>query len=99
MKEKNTYSNNWRWAQPILSRQTDKIGPTADINGCPIVAGKSLLAQAEFADDAFITLGIVFLEVVQQAATLADQHEKTAARAMVFQVRLEVLRQLTNALA
>ena len=46
-----------------------------------------------------ITLGIVQLEVVQQAATLADQHEKTAARAVVLLVRFEVLRQLTNALA
>ena len=46
-----------------------------------------------------ITLGIVQLEVVQQATTLADQHEKTAARAMVLLVRFEVLRQLTNALA
>src|SRR5215469_534058 len=99
MKEENTYSNNWRWAQPILSRRSDGNGPTAVLNGCRIVAGKSLLAQAEFADDAFITLGIVFLEVVQQAATLADQHEKTAARTVIFQVRLEVLRQLTNALA
>ena len=47
----------------------------------------------------FVTLGIVQLEVVQQATTLADQHEKTAARAMVLLVRFEVLRQLTNALA
>ena len=46
-----------------------------------------------------VTLGIVQLEVVQQAATLADQHEKTAARAVIFLVRFEVLRQLTNALA
>ena len=46
-----------------------------------------------------VTFGIVNLEVVQQAATLADQHEKTAARAVVLLVRFEVLRQLTNALA
>ena len=46
-----------------------------------------------------VALGIVFFEVVEQAATLADQHEKTTARAMVLLVRFEVLRQLTNALA
>ena len=46
-----------------------------------------------------VTFGIVQLEVVQQAATLADQHEKTAARTMVLLVRFEVLRQLTNTLA
>jgi len=57
-----------------------------------------LLADTELADHGFVTLGIVFLEVVEQATALADQHEKPAARAVVFLVRLEVLRQLTDAL-
>ena len=47
----------------------------------------------------FVTFGIVYLEVVEQAATLADQHEKTAARAMVLLVRFEVIRQLANPFA
>ena len=34
-----------------------------------------LLADAEFGDDGFVALGIVFLEVVEQATPLADQHE------------------------
>jgi len=46
-----------------------------------------------------IALGIVGFQVVKQATPLADQHEKTAARAVILQVRLEVFRQLTNALA
>src|SRR5579863_876801 len=58
-----------------------------------------LLADAELGDDALVTLGIVFLQIVQQATPLADQHEKAAARAVVFLVRLEVLRQLPNTLA
>jgi hypothetical protein len=58
-----------------------------------------LLADAEFGDNALVALGIVFLEVVEQATPLADQHEKAAARAVVFLVRLEVLRQLTDTLA
>jgi hypothetical protein len=58
-----------------------------------------LLAEAESLNDRFVALGVVFFEVVEQATPLADQHEKTAARAMVFQVRFEVVRQLTNALA
>jgi len=61
--------------------------------------GKCLLADTEFGNDALVTLGIVFLEVVEQATPLADQHEKTAARAVILLVRLEVLRQLANALA
>src|ERR1700756_54674 len=59
----------------------------------------SLLADAEFGDDGLVALGIVFLEVVEQATALADQHEKPAARAVVFLVRLEVLRQLANPFA
>ena len=59
--------------------------------------GQELLADAELGDNGFVALGIVFLEVVEQATPLADQHEKAAARAVVFLVRLEVLRQLANA--
>jgi hypothetical protein len=58
-----------------------------------------LLTQAEFMNDGFIALGIVFLQIIQQATTLADQHKKAAARAVVFLVGLEVLRQGTNTLA
>src|SRR5215469_18092566 len=58
-----------------------------------------LLADAEFLDDALVTLGIVLLEIVQQTTSLADQHKQAAPRPVVFLVRLEVLRQLTNALA
>ena len=63
---------------------------------CP---GPSLLADAEFTNDGLVALGIVFLQIVEQATPLADQHEKAAARAVVFLVRLEVLRQLANAFA
>ena len=38
-----------------------------------------LLAEAESLNNRFVALGIVFFEVVEQAPTLADQHEKTAA--------------------
>ena len=58
-----------------------------------------LLAEAESLNNRFVALGVVFFEVVEQAATLADQHEKTAARTVIFLVRFEVLRQLTNAFA
>jgi len=38
-----------------------------------------LLAEAKFMNDGFIALGIVFLQIIQQATTLADQHKKAAA--------------------
>ena len=59
----------------------------------------NLLAQAQLVNNRLVTFGIVSLEVVEQAATLADQHEKTAARTMVLLVRFEVIRQLANTLA
>ena len=46
-----------------------------------------------------VTFGIVSLEVVEQAATLADQHEKTPARTVILLVHFEVIRQLANPLA
>jgi hypothetical protein len=56
-----------------------------------------LLADAELPNDRLVALGIVSLEVVEQATPLADQHEQAAARAVVLLVRLEVVRQLANA--
>jgi hypothetical protein len=38
-----------------------------------------LLADAELPNDSFIALGIVSLEVVEQATPLADQHKQAAA--------------------
>ena len=38
-----------------------------------------LLADAEFPNDSLVALGIVSLEVVEQATPLADQHEQAAA--------------------
>jgi len=63
------------------------------------VLGELLLAQTELGDDILIALGIVDFQVVEQATPLADQHEETAARAMILLMRFEVFRQLTNALA
>ena len=57
------------------------------------------VSETQLLHHAFVALGIVFLEVVEQATPLADQHEKTAARAVILLVCLEVLRQVTNALA
>ena len=62
---------------------TDRLGAHSKIASCPTsewgFPDQGLLADAELADDGLITLGIVFLEVVEQAAALADQHEKPAA--------------------
>jgi len=68
-----------------------------DGNNFPGLFSPGLLADAEFPNDRLVALGIVSLEVVEQATPLADQHEQAAARAVVLLVRLEVVRQLANA--
>lgn len=58
-----------------------------------------LLADAQFSDDVAVAVRIVRLEVVEQAAALAYQHQQTAARSMIFRVGFEVLGELADALA
>ena len=59
-------------------------------------AGLALATQAEFSDQLPITLQIPLLKVVEEAASLADQLEQSAAGVMVFLVRPEVLGQLLD---
>jgi hypothetical protein len=55
-----------------------------------------LFADTKFLDDVFVALSVVLLQIVEQAATLADHHEQTAPGSVVFLVRFEVLRQLPD---
>jgi hypothetical protein len=65
----------------------------------PQLGRARLFADAELGDDGFIPLRVVLLEVVEQATTPADHHEKSAARAVILLVRFEMIRELTDALA
>jgi len=65
-------------------------------NGPPQIL---LLANAEFLDYVLVALGIVVLEVVEQAATLADHHQETAAGGVILLVRFEVVGQITDPFA
>jgi len=64
-----------------------------------VAAQVLLLANAEFLDNVLITLGIVVLEVVEQAATLADHHQETAAGGVILLVCLKMVRQFTDPFA
>jgi len=70
--------------------------PNVAENGPPQVL---LLANAEFLDYVLVALGIVVLEVVQQATTLADHHQETAAGGVILLVRFEVFGQITDTFA
>ena len=58
-----------------------------------------LFADAELGNNGLVPFRVVLLQVVEQTTTPAHHHEKSAARAVIFLVRFEVFRQLTNALA
>jgi hypothetical protein len=56
----------------------------------------SLLTDAQLLNDVFVAFGVGLSKVVQQAATPANHHEKTAPGGMVLLMRLKMLRQFTN---
>lgn len=58
----------------------------------------ALAAQAEAADQRQIALMVAAVEVVQQPAALTDEADQPAARAVILDVFLQVLRQVFNAL-
>ncbi len=57
-----------------------------------------LLADTELADHVAIAIGIMRLQVIQQAAALANQHQQATPRSVILLVRLEMLGQLANPL-
>jgi len=57
-----------------------------------------LLADSEFADYVAVAVRIVRLQVIQQTAALAYQHQKAAAGSVVLHVGLEMLSQFANPL-
>lgn len=70
--------------------------PTGDLGSKRPVT--RLLTDSKFLDDVFISIGIVRLQIVQQATPLADHHEQTPPGGVVLLVRLEVLGQITDPL-
>jgi len=62
-------------------------------------SGGGLLADTHLQNHSLVPLGVVLLQIIKQAATLADHHQKTATRSVVLLVRTEVLGQLADALA
>jgi len=55
-----------------------------------------LLAQTELADELAVAREVFFLQVVEQASSVADHPQKTAPRVVIFRVGLEVLGQIVD---
>jgi len=57
-----------------------------------------LLADTELCDYVAVAIGIVRLQVVQQAAAFAHEHQQTTARCVILLVCFEMLGQFANPL-
>src|SRR3546814_5058566 len=58
----------------------------------------ALLAKTQLRDKFVISVRILALEIIKQAAALVDQHQQAAARVIVLRVGLEMLGQIDDAL-
>ena len=58
----------------------------------------NLLSQAETTDQFVVAIDLDALQIIQQAAALADQLEQAAARVIVFLMRLEMIGEFVDAL-
>jgi hypothetical protein len=58
-----------------------------------------LVPQAQFLDDLPVAVDIRALQVVEQTATLTDEHAKATTTVVILLVGAEVVRQMFDALA
>src|SRR5579859_1859848 len=84
--------------RPISVRRAETHVPRRRYASVRAIVLSRLFADAKFLDDVFITLCVVRFQIVQQAAALADHHQKTPPGGVVLLMALEVLRQLSDSL-
>src|SRR6266568_2804125 len=90
-------ATGWEYAGGLFSR-SDASGIHAETCHRQ-VSGGGLLADTHLQNYSLVPLGVVLLQIVEQAATLANHHQKPTTRSVVLLVRTKVLGQLTDALA
>src|SRR5262245_15555018 len=86
-------------------RRTSGVRPLlAPVHGRRLAALRSvlsveLLPDSELADQLAVAIGILALQVIEQATALTDQLEQAASRMMILHVRFEMFSQVVDALA
>jgi hypothetical protein len=58
-----------------------------------------LLADTQFLDQGPVSLDILFLQIVEQSTSLADQLQQAAAGVVIFAVSLEMVSQMIDSFA
>ena len=76
-----------------------KSSPAKGVAGEHFRKSVGLLAQAEFLDRGLVAIGRRAFEVLEQFAAAGDEEEQPAAGRVVFDVRLEMLGELVDALS
>src|SRR4051794_33171184 len=71
---------------------------TSDKRNGPRTGRFQLFAKTELRDEIDVALLVFFAEIIQQGATLVDQHQQAATRMIVLRVGLEVAREIVDAL-
>src|SRR5687767_10956846 len=69
------------------------------LNGSKVPGFQNLFSDVETLDQIRVSMCVFQLEVIEQPAALADQHQQAAAGMMILGVRFEVFRQIVDALA
>jgi hypothetical protein len=54
------------------------------------------MAQVQFVDQFFITIGFCFAQVIEQTSAMRDHFKQAASRRMIFPVGLKVLSQMLD---
>src|SRR5687767_11097670 len=99
-----TSSRRWRfesahalaWARSNSHLRIARPSQTEVWHGIPL--GLRLASKTELLDQCPVPLEVLALQVVQQPAAAADEHEQPAARVVVLRMRAQMLGQLVDAL-
>jgi len=77
------------WSARKVERERAELG---------ICRGWPLLAKLQFSGDRLVAVRVLAMEIIQQTAALTHHFEQTTPRTMIFQVLLEVVSQMVDAL-
>lgn len=73
-------------------------GPVTFTDPPPGLEPLCLLANAERYDEISVSLDVLLLQIVEQATSLADEHEQTTTRVVVLRVLTKMLSQVGDTL-
>src|SRR5579862_2107828 len=89
----------FRFGLCIRLRMDRYFGNPAEQFGSVFLATRRLLTQAEFSNDLLIPVAILAGKIFEQLVAAADELQQSAARGVIFLVRVEMIAQLSDPLS